>query len=198
MVSSQHSTAQHSIAVHTTGQQPSNREQWSFCASIWRSISINHFFKSFYLKLMKQRTGTARSSASEGYLMEKYTDLWHHIQKYKVHNFDEGLEHLRSVSLKDHWKAVLSINFLIKPKHTRKGHLDVLIGDTAILDYFRATDPGCILKLLGDSIFDDAYAVGMQKGFPFRVSHSFTAAIASSFACLEWTHVLLLSHHYHL
>ncbi len=44
---------------------------------------------------MKQRTGTARSSASEGYLMEKYTDLWHHIQKYKVHNFDEGLEHLR-------------------------------------------------------------------------------------------------------
>lgn len=47
--------------------------------------------------------------------------------------------------------------------------LDVLIGDTAILDYYRANDPGCNLRLLGDSIFDDAYAVGMQKGFPFRV-----------------------------
>lgn len=51
----------------------------------------------------------------------------------------------------------------------RSGKLDVLIGDTAILDYYRATDPGCQLRLLGDSIFDDAYAVGMQKGFPFRV-----------------------------
>ncbi|KAI2809655.1 Glutamate receptor ionotropic, NMDA 3A [Blomia tropicalis] len=90
------------------------------------------------------RTGTARSSASEGYLMEKYTDLWHYIKRHKVDSFDEGLEHLRA------------------------GILDVLIGDTAILDYFRATDPGCSLRLLGDSIFDDAYAVGMQKGFPFR------------------------------
>ena len=46
-------------------------------------------------QLMKKRTGTARSSASEGYLMEKYTDVWHHIQKYKVDSFDEGLENLR-------------------------------------------------------------------------------------------------------
>lgn len=44
---------------------------------------------------MKQRTGTARSSASEGYLMEKYTELWHHIQRYKVDSFDAGLESLR-------------------------------------------------------------------------------------------------------
>ncbi|KPM09523.1 hypothetical protein QR98_0080600 [Sarcoptes scabiei] len=43
---------------------------------------------------MQQRTGTARSSASEGYLMEKYTDLWHHIQRYKVDSFDAGLESL--------------------------------------------------------------------------------------------------------
>ncbi len=51
--------------------------------------------------------------------------------------------------------------------------MDVLIGDTAILDYFRATDPGCNLRLLGDSIFDDAYAVGMQKGFPLRVINTY-------------------------
>ena len=49
------------------------------------------------IKLMKQRTGTARSSASEGYLMEKYTELWNYIQHYKVDSFDEGLEHLRLV-----------------------------------------------------------------------------------------------------
>lgn len=51
----------------------------------------------------------------------------------------------------------------------RSKTLEVLIGDTAILDYFRATDPGCNLKLLGDSIFDDAYAVGMEKAFPLKV-----------------------------
>ncbi|XP_054162601.1 glutamate receptor ionotropic, NMDA 3A-like [Oppia nitens] len=113
-------------------------------AGLFLIPEVNDFRDS---SLMKQRTGTARSSASEGYLMEKYTDLWHHIQRCnhcKVHNFTEGLEHLRN------------------------DDLDVLIGDTAILDYFRATDPSCNLKLLGDSIFDDAYAVGMQKGFPFR------------------------------
>nr|XP_046909158.1 glutamate receptor ionotropic, NMDA 2B-like isoform X1 [Dermatophagoides farinae] len=106
---------------------------------------VNDFHDS---SLMKQRTGTARSSASEGYLMEKYTELWHHIQRYKVDSFDAGLESLRN------------------------DKLDVLIGDTAILDYYRANDPGCNLRLLGDSIFDDAYAIGMQKGFPFRESIS--------------------------
>ncbi|GIX79221.1 glutamate receptor ionotropic, NMDA 3A [Caerostris extrusa] len=42
----------------------------------------------------------------------------------------------------------------------------MLIGDTAVLNYFRGNDPGCNLHLLADSIFDDAYAVGVQKGFP--------------------------------
>ncbi|CAG2162867.1 unnamed protein product [Oppiella nova] len=117
---------------------------WVMCSLLFSHLVAFKAPKSWPNKLMKQRTGTARSSASEGYLMEKYTDLWHHIEKNKVHNFDEGLEHLRS------------------------DKLDVLIGDTAILDYFRATDPSCNLRLLGDSIFDDAYAIGMQKGFPFR------------------------------
>lgn len=47
----------------------------------------------------------------------------------------------------------------------------MLIGDTAVLNYFRGNDPGCNLHLLG-SIFDDAYAVGLQKGFPLTVSFS--------------------------
>lgn len=45
----------------------------------------------------------------------------------------------------------------------------MLIGDTAVLNYFRGNDPGCNLHLLADSIFDDAYAVGVQKGFPLTV-----------------------------
>lgn len=58
---------------------------------------------------------------------------------------------------------------------TRARRLEVLIGDTAILDYFRANDPGCNLRLLGDSIFDDAYAVGFKRGFPLKVcSFSFS------------------------
>ena len=44
---------------------------------------------------MKQRTGTARSSASEGYLMEKYTELYEHSQSYKVDTFEKGLDELR-------------------------------------------------------------------------------------------------------
>ena len=51
---------------------------------------------SIYRKqLMKQRTGTARSSASEGYLMEKYTELYEYSQKFKVDSFEQGLEELR-------------------------------------------------------------------------------------------------------
>lgn len=52
----------------------------------------------------------------------------------------------------------------------RSRELDVLIGDSAILDYFRTHDPDCNLNFLGNSIFDDAYAIGMQKGFPLKAS----------------------------
>ncbi|RWS26698.1 glutamate receptor ionotropic: NMDA 3A-like protein, partial [Leptotrombidium deliense] len=96
------------------------------------------------LQLISMKTGVARSSASEGYIMKENMVLWDHVQKYRVKDLVEGLEKLRN------------------------GQLEVLIGDTAILDYFRANDPGCNLKLLGDSIFDDAYAVGMQRGFPLK------------------------------
>lgn len=68
--------------------------------------------------------------------------LWEHIQRFGVGSLEEGLESLR------------------------EGTLDVLIGDTAVLNYYRANEAGCRLRLLGDSIFDDAYAVGMARGFP--------------------------------
>ncbi|UYV76114.1 hypothetical protein LAZ67_13002577, partial [Cordylochernes scorpioides] len=50
-----------------------------------------------------------------------------------------------------------------------RGDLDVLIGDTAILDFYRGNDPGCNLHLLGEAIFDDSYAIGMQKGLPLKL-----------------------------
>ncbi|XP_053206425.1 uncharacterized protein LOC128390693 isoform X2 [Panonychus citri] len=110
-------------------------------AGLFSNEEINDFHDG---TLMSMRTGVARSSASEGYIKKENMILYEHVQKFMFKDFDEGLDRLRNESLQ------------------------VLIGDTAILDYFRANEPGCNLKLLGDSIFDDAYAVGMQKGFPLK------------------------------
>lgn len=51
----------------------------------------------------------------------------------------------------------------------RNGSLDILIADTPILDYYRATDHGCKLQKIGDTINEDTYAIGMTKGFPLKV-----------------------------
>ena len=51
---------------------------------------------------------------------------------------------------------------------TRDGRLDLLIGDTPILDYYRANDPGCTLRTV-DVIEEDNYAVGMAKGLRLQV-----------------------------
>ncbi|KAG8183283.1 hypothetical protein JTE90_004903 [Oedothorax gibbosus] len=94
------------------------------------------------VQLFNLRTGTARGSAAEFYVYKENPELWHHIRRYGVNTLQEGLEQLRNKEL------------------------DMLIGDTAVLNYFRGNDPGCNLHILADSIFDDAYAVGVQKGFP--------------------------------
>lgn len=44
---------------------------------------------------MSLRTGVARSSASEGYIMKENMQLWSHIQKNRVNHLEEGLELLR-------------------------------------------------------------------------------------------------------
>nr|XP_042907088.1 glutamate receptor ionotropic, NMDA 3A isoform X1 [Parasteatoda tepidariorum] len=94
--------------------------------------------------LLNQRTGTAKGSASESYIFAQNPQLWQHIQKYGYDDLEKGLEKLRNKEL------------------------DMLIGDTIVLDYIRGNDPGCSLHLLGQSLFDDAYAVGMQKGFSLK------------------------------
>ncbi len=53
---------------------------------------------------------------------------------------------------------------------TRDGRLDLLIGDTPILDYYRANDPGCTLRTV-DVIEEDNYAVGMTKGLRLQVQN---------------------------
>lgn len=53
-------------------------------------------------------------------------------------------------------------------KKSREGKLDLLIGDTPILDYYRANDPGCTLRTV-DVIEEDNYAVGMTKGLRLQV-----------------------------
>jgi hypothetical protein len=60
-------------------------------------------------------------------------------------------------------------NFYISCILSRNGSLDILIADTPILDYYRATDHGCKLQKIGDAINEDTYAVGMAKGFPLKV-----------------------------
>lgn len=47
--------------------------------------------------------------------------------------------------------------------------MDLLIADTPVLDYYRATDHGCKLQRIGDTINEDTYAIGMAKGFPLKV-----------------------------
>lgn len=57
----------------------------------------------------------------------------------------------------------------------RNGTLDILIADTPILDYYRATDQGCKLQRMGDAINEDMYGIGMVKGFPLKVITSLHA-----------------------
>lgn len=53
---------------------------------------------------------------------------------------------------------------------SRNGTLDLLIADTPVLDYYRATDHGCKLQRIGEHALNaDTYAIGMAKGFPLKV-----------------------------
>lgn len=54
----------------------------------------------------------------------------------------------------------------------RNGTLDLLMADSPILDYYRATDHGCSLQRIGETFVEDTYAIGMVKGFPLKESIS--------------------------
>lgn len=91
--------------------------------------------------------GAPRYTASEYYVQKANHLLWQHMHKYSLDSIEDGIERLRN------------------------GSLDVLIADTPVLDYYRATDHGCKLQKFGDTINEDTYAIGMTKGFPLKVVH---------------------------
>lgn len=111
---------------------------------VFHSGVINYQERSLFV----QKVGAPSSSAVEHYVQRAHPTLWSHMSRFSLSDIDEGVERLRN------------------------GTLDVLIADTPILDYYRATDDGCILQQIGDSISDDTYAVGLTKGHPLKESIS--------------------------
>lgn len=67
----------------------------------------------------------------------------------------------------------------------RNGSLDLLMADSPVLDYYRATDHGCQLQRIGETFVDDSYAIGMAKGFPLKDSISALIAKYSSNGYLD-------------
>ncbi len=59
------------------------------------------------------------------------------------------------------------------------------MGDSPVLDYYRATDHGCRLQRIGETFVEDAYAIGMTKGFPLKESISALIAKYSSNGYLD-------------
>ncbi|KZC09190.1 Glutamate [NMDA] receptor subunit 3A, partial [Dufourea novaeangliae] len=118
---------------------------------------INYHDKS----LLLQKVGAPRASAAEYYVQKANPELWSHMSRYSLSNVAEGVEKLRN------------------------GSLDILIADTPILDYYRATDDGCRLQKIGDTINEDTYAVALAKGHPLKESISKVLANYTSTGLLD-------------
>lgn len=76
----------------------------------------------------------------------------------------------------------------------RNGTLDLLMADSPILDYYRATDPGCDLQRIGETYVEDAYAIGMTKGYVGKVdqSHRYTSFYVPYTLCSNLSSVCAL------
>ncbi|XP_011866349.1 PREDICTED: uncharacterized protein LOC105561191 [Vollenhovia emeryi] len=111
--------------------------------------------------LLSQRVGAPRASAAEYYVQRANPQLWSHMARFSLSDVAEGVEKLRN------------------------GTLDILIADTPILDYYRATDDGCRLQKIGDTINEDTYAITLTKGHPLRESISKVIANYTSNGLLD-------------
>ncbi|KAH0947477.1 hypothetical protein HN011_012204 [Eciton burchellii] len=111
--------------------------------------------------LLSQKVGAPRASAAEYYVQRANPQLWSHMARYSLSDVAEGVERLRN------------------------GTLDILIADTPILDYYRATDNGCRLQKIGDTINEDTYAIALTKGHPLKESISKVIANYSSNGLLD-------------
>ncbi|KAF2360784.1 Ionotropic glutamate receptor, partial [Trinorchestia longiramus] len=95
--------------------------------------------------LLSQRVGYVRGSSAEFYVRRNKPSLVQHMHQFVVDSFEQGTSKLRI------------------------GSLDLLLGDTAILDYLRGTDDSCSLRATtGADLTSDTYAVAMPLGFPFK------------------------------
>ncbi|XP_074109822.1 uncharacterized protein LOC141534389 isoform X1 [Cotesia typhae] len=98
--------------------------------------------------LLLQKVGAPRASVAEYYVQKASPGLWTHMSRFSLSDVAEGVERLLN------------------------GSLDILIADTPILDYYRATDDGCRLSKIGETISEDTYAVALTKGHPLQESIS--------------------------
>jgi ionotropic glutamate receptor NMDA 3A len=108
--------------------------------------------------------GTTRSSAAQHYAQKTNRGLAEHLERFTVPDLEEGIARLR---FEIQFSKIQFLFFIIICLD-RDGRLDLLIGDTPILDYYRANDPGCTLRTV-DVIEEDNYAVGMTKGLRLQV-----------------------------
>ncbi|XP_058457456.1 uncharacterized protein LOC131434603 isoform X3 [Malaya genurostris] len=111
--------------------------------------------------LLKQRIGVPLATAAEYYVQTNDKILWEHMKRYQLLNIENGIERLKN------------------------GTIDLLMADSPILDYYRATDLGCTLQRVGDTYVDDSYAIGMNKGFPLKETISALISKYSSDGTLD-------------
>ena len=115
--------------------------------------------------------GTTRSSAAQHYAQKTNRGLAEHLERFTVPDLEEGIARLRYINVAykpNHISFFFFLNDIGWVTLYRDGRLDLLIGDTPILDYYRANDPGCTLRTV-DVIEEDNYAVGMTKGLRLQV-----------------------------
>uniref|UniRef100_A0ABD2WCV8 Ionotropic glutamate receptor C-terminal domain-containing protein n=1 Tax=Trichogramma kaykai TaxID=54128 RepID=A0ABD2WCV8_9HYME len=111
--------------------------------------------------LLQQHVGAPKASAAEYYVQQANPLLWSNMARHSVPDVSSGVTRLLN------------------------GSLDVLIADTPILDYYRATDNGCRLENFGEPIKQDTYAVALSKGHPMRESISQLIANYTSTGLLD-------------
>ncbi|XP_055306714.1 glutamate receptor ionotropic, NMDA 3A-like isoform X2 [Sitodiplosis mosellana] len=117
-------------------------------AALIAGLFFHHAASSYDSSLTTQKVGAPIASAAESYVQNKDKHLWEHMKKYSLNHIEDGIRGLKN------------------------GTLDLLMADSPILDYYRATDHGCSLQRIGETFVEDTYAIGMVKGFPLRESIS--------------------------
>ncbi|KAG4073833.1 hypothetical protein HA402_014038 [Bradysia odoriphaga] len=130
-------------------------------AALIAGLFFHNAASSYDASLLTQRVGAPVASAAEYYVQNTDQYLWEHMKKYSLETLEDGIRGLKN------------------------GSLDLLMGDSPVLDYYRATDHGCRLQRIGETFVEDAYAIGMTKDFPLKDSISALIAKYSSNGYLD-------------